>query len=292
MTPPVQPQFPFTPLPAPQMPQPQYAPPPQAPVAPPPQPPGPAFVDPNMRVQQGDQRFPPELWGKTMVEALRMWNVMKEDFLQRNVRQPQQPQPQQPQPQQLQQPQRPQQPQYPSVPRYQDPPQTPQQTPEDVMRQAVREVLASEMPTYLAPMTQATAQSVYTSVRSEFPDWNQYDQEILNAARAASQADPSSLVNPEFWRAAYYHTKGRALSQPGGQAPQGGAPPSDPFFTESPTAPVLRQQNGEPSANDPRVLAMAARFGISPEEYLQWWAGKVPPPPAPTQPAGGSNGYR
>lgn len=142
----------------------------------------------------------------------------------------------------------------------------------------------------LQPVLQASHQSgverALTQVRGEYQDFGQYEGSI----RAQLQnAPPEILSNPETYRAAYKYAIGEAAlaaRQRGGQppaqprwVPAGGQqghqpPPAQQFFTESPTP-----NAGQLNANGftPMVLQMAQKFGMTPEEYVQWGGGNVPP---------------
>lgn len=271
-------------------------------------------IDLNVRIAQGDPRFPQEMWGKTLAEGIRYYNIMREDFVRRNQgqqgQQGQQPQYPQGQPQQFQgQPQRNDQGQF-------APPQQGQPQRVDPIRRAVDEALAQAMPQYLAPMVQQTQQQqrvqAYQSVSGRFQDWNQFDAEVQ---QELAQATPEMLASPGVWEAAYYLVKGRRGSQPqrqqqpwGGQQPtnQPQMPPQQfqgNYFAEGPTPPASVAHN--PNI-DPRDEVMAARFGMPLEVYR---AGKGNPadprswpvPPLPQQqgqqqngganPAGMNGGY-
>lgn len=310
--------------PAPQgwAPQPQQQPPqgyaPQGQFQQPPMPP--QTVDPNMRIQQGDPRFPKEMWGRTVGEGMQFYNVMKQDFMQRN--QGVQPPPQQQPPRAWNQPGQPQQQPIPTfsghqVPQPWDQPQQPQSgVPLDQVRQIFREELSQIQ----GPMLQTTAETVRNNVAAGYPDWNNYAADIHLALQGAS---PQMLLNPESWKMAYFAVKGKALTE---RPPQPAAQPQvDPFrangggtnngnpgvgqrpaapqqqqwpqqqppqpfsggqsFTEAPvsTAPYAPQAQ----VDDPRDIIMAARFQIPVEEYRQWKGGNVPPAPQPQLPGPG-----
>jgi len=281
-----------------QMQQPQ-APAPQAPQ----QPAQPQQIqDLNARIPVGDQRFPKELWGRTIGEALRWYNVLRD-------RQAQQGQPQQPQA-----PQAPQQPQAPQSPAGYTPPQQPQ-APQQPQGFDIEERVNTALQRALQPTYQVTAQQTMNQVASEFGDWHQYHGQILEAIGGVPL---EAMTNPETWRSAYFLVKGRALSS--GQAPahfqqppmpqqhydngngyNGGAirtpPPPPPgtegFFVEGPSAPPTN--SGQPNPmNDPRVQLGARKFNLPVEEYVRWMNGNVPPQrgPAPMlPPQGGQGGY-
>lgn len=274
------------------------------------------------RIQHGDQNFPPELWGRTMGEAMRYYAIMRQDFVQRQAaaqsgQQPLQGQPtQQPAPQQQQQQFRqPQQPQYqPQQPQYQQPtgyipPQ--QQAPAEVplTLDAVQRVVEQTLSRAMAPMAQASAASVQQQMRQRFADWMQYEQGILAELQGA---DPTALLNPGLWESAYYYVKGKSVSEnpPRQQAPIGGygqptnqsypggpifqPVPAD-FFSEAPTAPAV-QPNANGQLNDPMDEVYARRFGMPIEEYRAWKGGRVPVPqraaPQQPNPNGGGGGWR
>lgn len=294
---------------------------PQAGWAQPPMPP--AVVDPNMRIAQGDRRFPAELWGKTLGESMQYYSVMKQDFMQRNnpAQQPQQPQ----QPRGWGQPQ--QQPQAAPPPTYSghvpvfDP--SGGQQPQPFGPDQVRQIMREEFGRLQAPMMQNTMESVRNGVAAGLPDWNQYSADIHMALQGAT---PEMLMNPESWKMAYYAVKGKALTErPQQAAPQapvdpfrqngGGTPNGNPAAVQRPAAPQQPQQWGQPAqpfpggqsfteapinqsaynpavqADDPRDVIMAQRFGIPVEEYRQWKGGNVPPAPQPQVPGYPQPGY-
>lgn len=270
----------------------------------------------NLRIRHGDPAYPPELWGKTLGEAMRYYSVMRQDFMVRNApqQQPQQPPPQAPyqrqpvmQPHQqpqgfpFQQPAPIQQPNYGG---YQAPqqPQQPQGFDEGRLGQLVQDAVSQA----LGPVQQVSAQNVYQQVRSRFPDWAQYDAEIQMAVSGAS---PQQLLNPQMWESAYFFVKGRVLSDPNRQQQPQYAPQGDPFgrpmngaiqtpppsvFTESsiPQAPGNPggPGGGNQEAFSPHDIEMARRFGIPVEEYRAWKGGRVPPPPQPQAFNGGMQG--
>lgn len=287
--------------PAPQAPPQGYAPQGYAPQAPYPQAPqspfgtsGIAGLDPNTRIY-GPQ-YPQELQGKTVGEAMRYYGIMREDFVRRNAPQyPQQPQGQPPAPAGGQPPQG----QPPSAqPRGTGQPQG------DPMRQyvadAVREVLPEALAPVVQPINQQNLERVYNSVKSRYPDWQQYEGEILQSLQGA---DMNTLNNPQSWEAAYRLAVGnRAVAARQGQAPQGGppapgyqpygygqpqqpqyqppqalaymAPP--PAFVEGPTPPAPSYGGpGAPGSADPRDEMMAKRFGIDVNVYRSWKGGRV-----------------
>lgn len=240
----------------------------------------------NRRIQHGDQNFPPELWGRTVGEAMRYYQIMRQDFVNRQ-RAGQQP-PLQGQPQQSQVPQAPQpqapQPRSPEPTGY-IPPASPAApvgfTLEDVSR-IVRETMAQS----LGPIAQASSGSVQQQMRQRFADWGQYEQAILAELQGV---DPTALLNPALWESAYYYAKGKAVTespprQPTIYDPQQPPPNRDgaiyqpvpqQFFTEAPTAPSSQPGPGG-QVYDPMDEVYARRFGMSVEEYRQWKGGAVP----------------
>lgn len=239
---------------------PTYAPQPAA--APPAQPAAPASWGGITLDAQGRFSDPqyPELRGKTPNDAMRYYNVMRQDFVARNspAAQP---------PAQAPSPQAP--PAAPSAP----------QSMQDYVRQAVNEALGP----YTQPLAMSAAQQVASQLRAELPDYAQYEAAV---AERAANLPPGQAMNPEALKTIYYYVKGMALSQPAAPPPPPayGAPPANPyaaptrpaagFFTEGPAAPAPRA----PTAQiDPRHLAMAQRFGFATiEEYMQWMGGNVP----------------
>lgn len=301
MTTPVQPTF-------------QPAAPPQGQPAAPPLDPRPVTgAELNRRIQHGDQNFPPELWGRTMGEAIRYYGIMRQDFVARQSAQQNQ-QPLQGQP--AQQPAQRPQPQYQPAP--QQPPNTPptgyippaQQTTEvPLTLEGVQRVVQETLTRAMAPMAQASAVSVQQQMRSKFADWMQYEQAILAELQGV---DPTGLLNPSLWESAYYYVKGKwhtenpQRQQLTGYAPQQVNPPApggpiyqpvpSEFFSEAPTPPSV-QQNAAGQLNDPLDEVYARRFGMPVEEYRAWKGGRVPVPQRqqPTQqpsPNGAGGGWR
>lgn len=249
----------------------------------------------NRRIQHGDQNFPPELWGRTVGEAMRYYSIMRQDFVNRQRAAQSQPQlqgqPAQPQPAQAPaQPQATPQPRsvgapYPEPSGYIPPqPQAPVGFTLDDVQRVVRETLSQTM----APIAQASSGAVQQQMRQRFADWAQYEQEILAQLQGA---DPTALLNPELWVSAYYFVKGKVLTENPPRQPvvydpavpppnRDGAifqPVPQQFFSEAPSAP-----SSQPGLNgqvyDPMDEVFARRFGMSVEEYRQWKGGNVPVP--------------
>ena len=268
----------------------------------------------NLRIRHGDPAYPPELWGKTLGEAMRYYSVMRQDFMVRNApqQQPQQPPPQAPyQRQPVMQPhQQPQQPAYqPNYGGYQAPQQVPQiqqVQPQGFDPAQMDEIVQRAVSAALGPVQQVTAQSVYQQVRQRFPDWDQFDAEIQMAVSGAS---PQQLLNPQMWESAYFFVKGRVLSDPRRQQPQYVPDARDPFnrpvngATQTPPPSVFTESSipqapgnpggpggGNQEAFSPHDIEMARRFGIPVEEYRAWKGGRVPPPPQPQAFNGGMQG--
>jgi hypothetical protein len=273
-------------------PQPMY---PVAPQQPPQGPPvqpqfqQPAGADMNQRVW--GPGVPPELQGKTVGEAMRYYGIMRQDFITR-----QQP----PAPQQQSAPQG--QPQPSQQQGFQSAQPRPQHQPQhdqiDPIRQAVNEALAP----IVGPIQQQNLLGTYNSVKGRFADWQHYEHEILGSMQGADQ---SIVTNPASWEAAYYHAKGRRLSQPQqGQQPgqqfqsqqggpqfssqnypvpqqQGWQPPQPgggQTFVEGPTpaAPGM-----SPQQFDPRDESFARRFNVPVEVYRSWKGGRFGMMPQP-----------
>lgn len=262
----------------------------------------------NRRIQHGDQNFPPELWGRTMGEAMRYYSIMRQDFIRQQQAgqrqpqlqgQPQQPQaaPQQPQYQPAQQPQ-------PQQPTGYIPPQPQQPVEVPLTLDAVQRVVEQTLSRAMAPMAQASAVSVQQQMRQRFPDWAQHEQAILAELQGA---DPSQLLNPQLWESAYYFVKGKWATEnpqrqqmvfmdqhrqpPINQASSGGPiyqPVPAEFFSEAPTAPNQQTANGQ--LNDPMDEVYARRFGMPVEEYRAWKGGRVPVPQRQQQPPQQPNG--
>lgn len=238
-------------------------------------------------IPQGDPNFPPELHGRTLGDAFRFYNIMKDHF-QANPPGRQQPAGRQPstmqsmpgqagQPTGVQGQGQGQQPQ--------GQPQAGQLTAAEFWRDPVNNIRALIQES-LQPVTQASvqqqAQQVYQQVAAQNPDWRQYEGAI---AQMASQADPHLLTNPEAWQRIYWMAKGQALSQ-GGQrqipAQTGGyqgpgqvSPAPQQFFTEAPTPPTPQSGAQQPT---PLQVQMAQKFGQPLEVYMAHTGGRVPPP--------------
>ena len=255
----------------------------------------------DLNARLSGQGIPQELQGRTVGEALRYYQVMREDFLARNSR-PQQPLQGQPQQQQQQQPRGPggQFGPYPQQPQQQQPQQQQQQLGSEAAMEQMVQAVVQRLAPAIAPLQQASASSVYQQARQRFPDWNQYDALIQEALQGA---DPQTLLDPRVWEAAYYHAKGRAatpgaipqqMQQPQawgqapmqsgppahygngtgqppaqyyGQAPQNFGqqpPPPSNYFVESPTpsAPMAPTMS-----NDPRDEVFARRAGVPLDQY-------------------------
>lgn len=266
--------------------QPQYGQPPQLPQQ---------FQGADLNARLGGPGIPPELQGRTVAEGLRYYGIMREEFA-RMRQQPQQPLQGQP----GQQPQQPQQP----APQFSAQPRVPQQGvpgQPDPMRQYItdglREVLPEMLAPLTAPITQRQVQETYGAVRSRYPDWAQFEGDIMQSLQGANAAQ---LSNPDVLEAAYFYAKGRGMSRPaqpqgqpgyqpagypsylpGPQAPAGYAPPmpqqysaTAPAFVEGPTPPPPQSfsQNGQ--ANDPRDELFARRFNVPVEVFRSWKTGQ------------------
>lgn len=264
----------------------------------------PATVDLNMRIAQGDQRFPSELWGRTIGEAMRFYQIMRQDFVARQNELRNQPQlAGQPAAQPLAQPAQLPTPVY-QPPRYAAPaPQPPQAPTGYPSLDEIEERITSAMSRAMGPVNKVSGEAVYHQIRTQYHDWHLYDQDILASLQGA---DPSALLNPEIWRSAYFFAKGKKLTEapPAVNVPAYSGdpfnraapdtrgqpiitpppPPPPSWFSESSTAP-----GGPAGASnlDPMDEIMARKFGIPVEEYRAFKGGNVPPMPAPAagQPA-------
>lgn len=242
--------------------------------------------------------IPQELQGRTVAEGLRYYGVMREEFMrQRQMQQQQQPlqgQPQQGQPQG--QPQQPPQPQYSAQPRV---PQAPggADPMRDYITQGLREVLPEMLAPVIQPMTEDRVKQTYLSVRQRFPDFQQYEGDVMQALQGAG---PAQLTNPDVIEAAYFYAKGRAQSrgqqpaQPGYQPnwpsagqqfqPQQPQPQAwnvpqpqfqqQPAFVEGPTPPAPQSFGPNGQQNDPRDEIFAKRYGMPLEVYRSWKTGQ------------------
>lgn len=300
--PPQQPMYPAQPQQPPLVyaQQPGYAPAPAQPQWPqqqqPPQMP-PQYQGADLNARLSGPGIPQELQGRTVAEGLRYYGVMREEFV--RMRQAQQQQtPLQGQPQQPQQPQ--QQPQGGYIPPQSAQPRVPQQgapgQPVDPMRQYITDGLREVLPEMLAPVTQPLQQrqmqEVYGQVRARYPDWQQFEGDIMQSLVGANA---QQLSSPEVLEAAYFHAKGRAMSRPpqqGGQPGPGYQPnwplpqqPQQPYpyqapaipyqgqapaFVEGPTPPAPAQYSPNGQAADPRDELFAKRFNVPVEVYRSW----------------------
>lgn len=283
-------------------PPPPQGPPPAQPQGQPPQ--GPGAADLNQRIRHNDPNFPQELWGKTLGDAMRFYSIMRQDFVARhNAGQPPQGQPpvdprQRPAPQgppaqswnqpPAQQPPAQQSPQG-QPPRYGAPPVAAPPA-GFVALTDVGDMIEQAIARAMAPQTAISVETVYRRVAGEFQDWSQHALQVQEAVRGA---DPSTLLNPEVWRAAYYFVKGRALSQGGDTTspPAPSVPVTGPvynlppqqtgFFAEGPSAPPA-QFSGQPNTgagltSEQRLYAR--RFGMTDQQYIDWSHGNVPAMP-------------
>jgi hypothetical protein len=279
----------FAPAPAPQYgaPAPQYQPPPPPQYGQPPQQPAqlpPQFQGADLNARLGGPGIPPELQGRTVAEGLRFYGIMREEFARQRQ---QQPQPLQGQP--GQQPAQPQQP----APQFSAQPRVPGQPGQpDPMRQYItdglREVLPEMLAPLTAPITQRQVQETYGAVRQRYPDWAQYEGDIMQSLQGANA---QQLSNPDVLEAAYFYAKGRGVTrgqqapqgQPGyqpawpPQPPQGLAPPMPqsyaamaPAFVEGPTPPPPASYGQNGQQNDPRDELFARRFNVPVEVYRSW----------------------
>lgn len=234
---------------------------------------------------------PPELRGRTVGQAMRIYGTLADSYLRRQpVQQPnqaQQPPQNQPAPQPPRQvPNQVQQPrngsgQYQSNPGW-DQPNEPQQP--DI-RQVIREELQ--------PYAQNASVAAMESARRQIPDFNELEADILQQLDGMPQ---QVLVNPQAWiraadlaRGAKMRTRFNGAQQPGGNSGGYGAPQHNgvspangmsvpansyglqphQFFSESPTPPVFGQEYGLSASEQ----AAAAAFGMAPDEYRAWKGG-------------------
>ena len=257
----------------------------------------PGQLDMNQRLH--GPNVPPEIQGKTLGEAMRFYNVMRQDFLERQQGQRQQ----QPQNQGVAPGQQPGQPQYQGQQpqRGYIPPQQ-QESQDDAIRRVAADAVRSVVAPILQPIQQASSRTVKQGVAARFHDWGQFDQQI---EEMLSGADPSVLMNPGIWETAYYNVKGRAFSQPpqqgqqqfqqGAPAPQQFQPQQQPwqtaapqaqppynpngYFVESPTPAAPSPTGAGPNVAEPHDHIMARKFNMPVEEYRLWKGGNVAPPP-------------
>lgn len=287
----------------PQVPQQQVGAPQAQPPQPPPQTQG---LNPNAILQ--GPGVPQELQGRSLSQAMRIYNALAQDWLKRNQNNPQAAQ-------QLAQtpvPQNGGQQQLPA------PTATPggRQSWVEPVAQAVEERILPRIQQVLAPVVQTSQVSALQSARqtaaSLVPDFAQLEAGIV---QKLSGVDPSALSNPEIWVSAADMVRGEMMrngqiqpqpqpsqqqfgqAQFGAQAPNpfggqaspfppsvpgsnGGWPQAQPrpftpsfgSFTEAPTPPSIYGQQYV-GALTPQEMAVARMTGMTPEQYASWKGG-------------------
>lgn len=238
------------------------------------------------RIPQGDQRFPKELWGRPVSEAMRYYQVMREDFMLRNrpVAAPAGPAPAAPAPEAFR----------PLPPAPAPAPAAPAFDPASIA-QMVREAVRQELNT--SPVAFAAADNVKGRMAQKYPDFHHYESAILQELEGA---DAQTLAQESTWETAYFYVRGKAhatgqglppapSAQPNGGQPHYGprgeistppiAGPGMGHFVEQPVgAPPATTVTG---AADPRLdpvnIQNARRHGIPIDEYVLWLNGNVPP---------------
>lgn len=237
------------------------------------------------RIPHGDQRWPKELWGREVGEAMRYYNVMRQDFISRN--QPGQPSAPAPQPVA---------PAAPAAPGYTPPMAVRGDSDggEDAaldarVERVMRRVLGQ------SPMMHVAADSIKEKMRRTYPDFMQLEQQVLQEL----QALPNEMLADEgVWRSAYFLVRGRQGTE-GYPAPAPVAPTPQPhsgwnqptsapivtppppvYFAEASTAPsAVPGQGGPDPRNNPEVIRQAQRFQMSVDDYVSFMHGNVPPLP-------------
>jgi hypothetical protein len=231
--------------------------------------------DAQGRVQPG-AGVPQELVGRTLNDVFTVYNTLRQAYVEtqlgpQNQQQQFQQQPQQQQPPQRQQPQQ-------------------QQTQQQVPAQARASNFWADpegtidrlIDKRLQPVTQQAIQQQLTEARNQvasyIPDFVNYEAGVV----ARLRGQPAEVLsNPEAWRYAYMIEKGEqqlrsnpprnGFQQVGAQQQQQQtwqpATAVGSFFTENPTAPVQDTVNAQGQVS-PEELAIAAKFGRSPEQYL------------------------
>lgn len=237
--------------------------------------------------------IPQELQGRTMQESLQAYNVMRQAAIQ-NVRQPM-PQQQQPVQQPAQQRQ--------SAPPAGAAPRSIFADPDGFIEQKIGSILDQKLGQYLAPVLEQTQeqqiQQARTQVANLYPQFSQYEGAVIQRLQGLP---PETLANPHAWRLALLQEigeqtlrqqqPGRPPQQGGYQqmqppAPQGWQPasqnqqpggwnqqpmaPAGSFFTESPSAANYggMDPSQAPGMLSPQQLAVAQKFGMTPQQYLQ-----------------------
>lgn len=271
------------------------------------------------QVQQGPDpvldgpQVPPELRGRRLSEAMRVYNALADDYIQRNQggstsgagQQAQQSQGQQQVPAQGQyQPQQPMSPQQQvQQPAQRDPSDTRRrlfQDPGSVIREEVQQILPQYIQQSLQPVLQPLQQNAVSqakeNARRNIPDFNDLEGEILQIVRTAQ---PQALANPDLWEAAADIARGRRMKNQRQQTPQGGLqgqpqpqqrggypqpqmrtpgagypqPQPTQFFAENPTPNSFFQGGFNGASLTPEESRVAKSMGMSEADYMAWKGG-------------------
>lgn len=245
----------------------------------------------NGQTRLDGPNVPPELRGRTLSEAMAMYNsmaTMAQGYGQRPAQQAPQQAPQQP-----------------TLPAQQQPVQQGQgsfwQNPE----QRLEQIMEGAIDRRLGPVVQFTHMQAVTGARmaaqQQVPDFSGLEQEVT---ALVANANPDVLANPNTWIGAADIVRGRQMREgryrPGSVPPQQaqqvqqafGAPqgpnsqqlPVGAFFTESPAAPAPLGVGGTPVQPTQQDVAMAQKFKMPIEEWMAWRFGVQPA----TQPNPGS----
>ncbi len=251
--------------------QPQFAPqqPRFAPQPPQPQQQAPHAVDANTRLQ--GPNIPAELQGRTLAEAMQVYNGMRNVVLQ-SIPGPGAPPVQAPA--------------APVAPVQGQPQQQSfdWRNPEDSFRRVVQ----GEIQSALAPVLQSTQQQSIQAARNAAaaqigPAFVQLESQIMQRLQGA---DPRALATPQLWITAAESVLGNQLMQFARQQPQNGqpqtmqpqtqpqlqqpAPNLNGFFTEQPTVGVAPGGGMQLSAQQQWA---AQQMGMDPSTYAAWSAG-------------------
>lgn len=245
----------------------------------------PQGLDPNSRLS--GPGVPPELQGRTMGEALSMYNAMATNFRQQLPQRPQQ---------QTQAPQQPTQSQPGAAP------------PKPQWLEPIAQMFEQQLDARLAPMqqfvqSQAVAQG-YQIAKSMIPDLSVLETEMQQALTQAQ--DLSLFADPGQWKNLADFARGRMMAEgryqyqpavaprqvqlPGQQNVQGGygqqfipsvpasygaTAPAHTWFTESPSAPMVGGMSGVPQQPTAQDVQSAANFQMPIGEWMVWKYGNA-----------------
>ena len=159
--------------------------------------------------------------------------------------------------------------------------------------QRVQEIVGGVIDQRLGPVVQFTHMQAVTGARmaaqQQVPDFAGLEQDIMGLVQNAS---PDMLANPNTWIGAADVVRGRQMREgryrppvPGqgqaqaAQAPQGPSSqqlPVGAFFTEAPAAPSPNGVGGTPVQPTQQDIAMAQKFRMPIEEWMAWKFGVQP----------------